>query len=177
MIRFIDGDIKYIDGLFALLKNIRQDFKLKNIDIYQEESYPNRDLLLADLKRNKETILALDGEVVVGFMTSEPSKDFFIDIFQNNEEKETILKHNHLSKNYDCYISYSRLMVDPNSRKKGIATNLMKMMDEKYKGKEVIFLVDEKNNSVFDLYDKLGYKKCHLEQFIFGKFYVYTKKL
>ena len=54
-----NGDIKYFESSCRLLDSIKNDFKMKNIDIYQDD-YPNYDIIKEDLENKENTLLIVD---------------------------------------------------------------------------------------------------------------------
>ena len=169
-LKLVVGDVKYFKSSCELLDSIKLDFKERNIDIYQD-GYPNYDIIKYDLENKDCTFLLVDeNEKVLAQITSTP--DELRSIFEENEV-QNILKHYNLP---DIkYVGLSRLFVHKSLRKHGIATYLIKHMEEKYKGETFIFFVHIVNKNALKLYDELGFKNLGIYNYVFGEFYTFVK--
>ena len=167
-----NGDIKYFESSCRLLDSIKNDFKKKNIDIYQDD-YPNYDIIKEDLQNKENTLLIVDeNDEVYAQITS--TYDELNSIF-NETEVAKILSFYNLPN--IPYIGLSRLFVDNRIRSHGVATFLIKEMEEKYKGNTIIFFVHLVNNNALKLYEQLGYKNLGSYNFIFGEYYTFIKSV
>lgn len=173
MIKYVKGNPDFLYGVMNLLKKIREQFKDENLDIYQDEEYPNMDILLDDLRKKDSTLLAIDRDEVIGYIASERAEDFFKDCF-NGFPKDYLNKYG-LDVGEERFVGFSRLMVDPNYQHQGIATKLFELLEKKYEGYVIIFLVEKTNRKAQRLYATLNYKCLSLEKFPYGEYYVYIK--
>jgi len=174
MIQIVKGNKKYLKGTMNLLNKIRTKFKAENLDIYQNEEYPNEEIILNDLKKTDSTLVIVDDEEVIGFIASENENDYFNDIFENNNREAFIEKYK-LKDYLGRFIGFSRLMIDPDYRHQGLASKLMTILNKKYSGYVIIFLCHKENSKAQKLYATLNYDCLGLENFSFGEYYVYTK--
>lgn len=167
----VSGDMKYFESACRLLDTIKADFKARNIDIYQD-GYPSYDMIEADLKNGDKTILLLDeNDEVVANITSTLDELHFL---FTDEEAIDICKFYNIPN--IPYVGLRRLSVHPSLRGKGIATYLIKEMEQKYKGETFIFYVHLVNKNAMKLYDELGFKNLGIYNFRFGEFYTFIKK-
>ncbi len=173
MIKYVKGNPDYLYGVMNLLKKIREQFKEEGLNIYQNETYPNMDIILEDLRKKDSTLVVLDNDEVVGYIASEKGESFFKDCF-DGFPKEYLHKFG-LDGYEDRFVGFSRLMIDPNYQHQGIATKLFEILEKKFEGYIIIFLVDKTNKHAQRLYAKLGYKCLSLESFPYGEYYVYIK--
>ncbi len=173
MIKYVKGNPDFLYGVMNLLKKVREQFKENNLNIYQSEEYPNMEIILDDLRNKDSTLVALDGDEVVGYIATEREEEFFKDCF-NGFPKDYLHKYE-LDTYHGRFIGFCRLMVDPNYQHQGIATKLFELLEEKFEGYVIIFLVDKDNRKAQRLYATLGYKCLSLENFPFGEYYVYIK--
>lgn len=174
MIKYVKGNHTYIFKVMELLNKIRKQFKEEKLDIYQGEDYPNREILLEDLRKKDSTILALnDTDEVVGYISSEKEEAFFKDCF-SKYPKEYLEKYG-LDIYKGRFIGFLRLMVDPDYQHQGIGSKLFELLEKRYDGYVIIFLVDKENKKAQKIYQKLNCKCLSLENFSFGDFYVYIK--
>ncbi len=174
MIEYLKGEPKNIDGVMDLLSKIRKQFKEEGLDIYQDDEYPTKEILLNDLKNNEGTLVALNDDKVVGYIAFSNENDFFDDCFGGYPED--YLKKYSLDIYKGKFIGLARLMVDPNYQNKGIGTNIFKKLEQYFINYVIIFLVDKNNLNAQKLYKKLGYNCLSLENFSFGEYYVYIKR-
>jgi ribosomal protein S18 acetylase RimI-like enzyme len=175
VIRIIKGNVSYIDGVMNLYHNVQDDFKKRNIDIYQDNEYPNRDIFLSDLSRQDDTLLLVDNDKVIGFMTSSNGNEFINSIFDDKEKADKFIEKYKLKDYEGRIVAYERLMINSEYRHQGYGSKLMTILDGRFKGSFIIFLVHEVNRNAIKLYGNLGYKCLGLEDFDFGKYYVFTK--
>jgi GNAT superfamily N-acetyltransferase len=166
----VKGDIRYFDSACKILDSIKQDFKERNINIYQD-GYPNYDIIKNDLENTNQTLLLIDeNENVLAQITSTP--DELRSIFEENEVQNIL----NFYKLPDIpYVGLSRLFVHKSLRKHGIATFLINEMEEKYKSEKFIFFVHIVNKNAMKLYDQLGFKNIGIYNFIFGEYYTFIK--
>ena len=170
--KIIEGDISYFDSCCRLLDSIKEDFKLRGLDIYQD-GYPNYEIIKNDLLNKANTLLLIDenNEVVAQITSTYDELNFLFD----KEEVKNILDFYHLD---DIpYIGLSRLFVHRSLRSQGIATFLIKEMENKYKNKTVIFFVHLTNSNALRLYESLGFKNLGIYNFVFGEFYTFIKEI
>ena len=173
MINYSYGNIAFLDGVCDLLKEVKKKFKIDKKNIYQTDDYPNKDIFKSDLISNKHSIVALDGNKVVGFICFE---DDFLDYdFVSLEDKDNFIKTTNLPLTNTNSVSFSRLMVDPKYRKQGIGSNLFKKLENEIHGKYNVIMINPENNNVLKLYKDLGYKDCSSYKFVFGFFYLMYK--
>ena len=170
-LKLVVGDIKYFKSACKLLDSIKADFKERNIDIYQD-GYPNYDIIKSDLENNERTFLLIDeNDEVLAQITSTP--DELRSIFEESEV-QNILKHYQIP---DIkYVGLSRLFVHKSIRRHGIATYLIKAMEQKYKNETFIFFVHKININAMKLYDELGFKNIGIYNYIFGEYYTFIKE-
>ncbi len=173
MIKYVKGNPDFLYGVMNLLKKVREQFKENNLDIYQSEDYPNMDIILDDLRKKDSTLVAMDGDEVVGYIACEGEDEFFKDCF-DGFPKDYLHKYD-LDMYQGRFIGFCRLMVDPNYQHQGIATKLFELLEKKFEGYVIIFLVDKNNRNAQRLYATLNYKCLSLESFSFGEYYVYIK--
>jgi ribosomal protein S18 acetylase RimI-like enzyme len=173
MVKYVKGNPDFLYGVMNLLKKIREQFKENGLNIYQNEEYPNMEIILNDLRNKDSTLIALDGDEVVGYIASEREEEFFKDCF-DGFPKDYLNKYG-LDIYQGRFIGFSRLMVDPNYQHQGIATKLFELLEKKFEGYIIIFLVDKANRKAQRLYAELGYKCLSLEKFPYGEYYVYIK--
>lgn len=175
MITIIKGNENYIDGVMNLYYRLQSDFKEKNLDIYQDNEYPNRDIFVSDLSKSDNTLLILDNDKVIGFITSENGDKFIASLFDDKVVEEKFFEKYKLKDYKGRMVAYERLMIDPDYRHQGYGSKLMSILSEKYSGYFVIFLAHKDNHNAIKLYEYLGYNCLGLEEFCFGKYYVFAK--
>lgn len=175
MISIIKGNVTYLDGVMNLYHRIQNDFKKRGIDIYQDNEYPNREIFEKDLSNSDRTLLLLDNNLVIGFITSDSGANFAKDIFNSPKDASSFLEKYKLSDYQGRMVAYERLMIDPDYRNQGYGSKLLTILDQKYSGAFIIFLVHEANHNAIKFYGNLKYTCLGLENFEFGKYYIFTK--
>ena len=168
--KLVPGNVKYFSSCCELLDSIKDDFKERGIDIYQD-GYPNYEIIKQDLKNEDQTLLLInENDEVLAQVTSTPNE---LRTMFDNEEVNRILNYYNIP---DVpYVGLCRLFVHKSLRKLGIATFLIKEMEEKYKGEKFIFFVHLPNKNAMKLYDELGFKNLGIYNYVFGEFYTYIK--
>lgn len=169
-LRLIKGDIKYFESACKLLDSIKEDFKNRNIDIYQDD-YPNYEIVKKDLEsKNRMFLLVDENDNVLAQIVSTP--DELRSMFKEEEVKRII---EYFGIPDIPYVGLCRLFVHKSLRGRGIGTFLINQMLEKYKGERFIFFVHLTNLNALKLYDELGFKNLGTYNYIFGEFYTYIK--
>lgn len=169
-LKLVTGNIKFLKSACELMDAIKEDFKVRNIDIYQD-GYPNYEIIESDLNNGDQTLLLVDeNDKVYAYITSTNDELRFL---FKEEEVQNILNFYNLP---DVpYVGLCRLFVDKSLRSQGIGTFLIKEMESKYEGRKFIFFVHLANNNAMKLYDELGFKNLGIYNFIFGEFYTFIK--
>lgn len=168
--KLVWGNHVYLKSACALLDSIKEDFKLRNIDIYQD-GYPNYEIIENDLKNRNNTLLLIDeNDNVCAQITSTPNE---LRTMFSEEEVQEILHHYNLPDK--PYVGLCRLFVHKSLRFHGIGTYLIKKMEEKYKGQNFIFFVHLTNYNALKLYEELGFKNLGIYNYPFGEFYTFVK--
>lgn len=168
--KVVNADIKFLESACVLLDSIKEDFRLRNIDIYQD-GYPNYEIIENDLKNGDQTLLLInENDDVYATITSTPNE---LRSMFSEEEVQRILQHYNLP---DIpYVGLCRLFVHKSLRSNGIGTYLIKLMEEKYKGNSFIFFVHITNFNALKLYEQLGFKNLGIYNYPFGEFYTFIK--
>ena len=168
--RVVEGHIKFLKSACVLLDSIKEDFRLRNIDIYQD-GYPNYEIIKSDLKNGDKTLLLInENDDVYAQITSTPNE---LRSMFSEEEVKRILRHYNLP---DIpYVGLCRLFVHKSLRSNGIGTYLIKLMEEKYKGNSFIFFVHITNFNALKLYEQLDFKNLGIYNYPFGEFYTFIK--
>ena len=134
---------------------IYKNFELKYLDDLHKLSISNNDILKPNTKMvyfiignyfSDTSFIALNNNKIVGFLVSL--------------KKET-------------KIWLHQIAVDKNFRKKGIASKLLNMLEEKLVDATIEFSVKENNSNAIRLYESIGYKKIkyneQIDQIIYSK--------
>ena len=134
---------------------IYKNFELKYLDDLHKLSISNNDILKPNTKMvyfiignyfSDTSFIALDNNKIVGFLVSF--------------KRET-------------KIWLHQIAVDKNFRKKGIASKLLNMLEEKLVDATIEFSVKENNSNAIRLYESIGYKKIkyneQIDQIIYSK--------
>lgn len=168
--KIVWGSLAYLKSACALMDSIKEDFKSRNIDIYQD-GYPNYEIIENDLKNGENTLLLIDeNDNVYAQIVSTPNE---LHTMFSDEEVLKILHHYNLPDK--PYVGLCRLFVDKSLRSNGVGTFLIKQMEEKYKGQNFIFFVHLTNHNALKLYKQLGFKNLGIYNYPFGEFYTFVK--
>ena len=177
MINIIKGNVAYLNGVMNLYFRVKNDFKKQGVNIYQDNEYPNREVFERDLLNSDRTLLLLDNDLVIGFITSDSGINFATDIFNSPKDTNNFLEKHRLIDYKGRMVAYERLMIDPDYRNQGYGSKLLNILDQKYSGSYIIFLAHQENRNAIKLYGSLKYNCLGLEIFKFGKYYVFAKNL
>ena len=170
LFKLVFGNSKYLKSACILMDLIKEDFRARNIDIYQD-GYPNYDIIANDLKNGENTLLLIDeSDNVCAQIVSTPNE---LRAMFSEEEVQKILNHYNLPDK--PYVGLCRLFVHKSLRSHGIGTYLIKQMEEKYKGQNFIFFVHLTNFNALKLYEQLGFKNLGTYNYPFGEFYTFIK--
>lgn len=170
LFKLVFGNSKYLKSACILMDAIKEDFKLRNIDIYQD-GYPNYEIIENDLKNGENTLLLIDeNDNVCAQIVSTPNE---LHTMFSEEEVQKILHHYNLPDK--PYVGLCRLFVDKSLRSNGVGTFLINQMVEKYKGQNFIFFVHLTNHNALKLYEQLGFKNLGIYNYPFGEFYTFVK--
>ena len=168
--KLVWGSLVYLKSACALMDSIKEDFRARNIDIYQD-GYPNYEIIENDLKNGNNTLLLVDeNNNVCAQITSTPNE---LRTMFSEEEVQKILNHYNLEDK--PYVGLCRLFVHKSLRAHGIGTFLIQQMEEKYKGENFIFFVHLTNLNALRLYEQLGFKNLGIYNYPFGEFYTFIK--
>lgn len=137
MIRFtVENDLEKV---MKLIKNVKKDLRVRNLDIWKDD-YPSEEIIINDLKNN--SIVKIINNEIVGYMAILKNE---VDIFE-----ETFSNH-------DNFLFVTRVMVDPNYRRLGIAKELFEYaFNLNYNSYRIT--VSSKNTNAYKLYESLGFK-------------------
>jgi len=177
VINIIKGNVAYLNGVMNLYFRVKNDFKKQGVNIYQDNEYPNREVFERDLLNSDRTLLLLDNDLVIGFITSDSGINFAKDIFNSPKDTNNFLEKYRLIDYKGRLVAYERLMIDPDYRNQGYGSKLLSILDQKYSGSYIILLAHEENRNAIKLYGSLKYNYLGLEIFEFGKYYVFAKNL
>lgn len=168
--KLVWGSLAYFKSACALMDSIKEDFRVRNIDIYQD-GYPNYEIIENDLKNGENTLLLIDeNDNVCAQIVSTPNE---LRTMFTEEEVQKILNHYNLPDK--PYVGLCRLFVHKSLRSHGIGTYLIKQMEEKYKDQNFIFFVHLVNHNALKLYEQLGFKNLGIYNYPFGEFYTFIK--
>ena len=93
LFKLVFGNSKYLKSACILMDAIKEDFKLRNIDIYQD-GYPNYEIIENDLKNGENTLLLIDeNDNVCAQIVSTPNE---LHTMFSEEEVQKILHHYNL---------------------------------------------------------------------------------
>lgn len=137
MIRF--GNEKDFEKVMNLVKMTKIDLKERNLNIW-EDDYPNEEIIINDLKNNS-LVKIIDNEIAGYIAISKNEIDMFEEVFSNHEN----------------FLFISRVMVNTNYRRLGIAKELFNYaFNLNYDSYRIT--VSSKNTNAYKLYESLGFK-------------------
>lgn len=173
MIRYIKGNSKYLNEVLDLFYRVNDHFLRKGVALYKGENLPEKSHFVEYLSKNDSTILALDDEKVIGFITSYNS-DKFLNLFKGYEENSLLEKY-HINDYKDRVIGYFLIFLDPEYRHQGITTKMVELMNKRFVGQYILFLVNKENRRFIKVASKVDFECLGEERIDDTDYYLFAK--